>query len=57
MRRTPDAEQLTVLCTIVALGAALDRTSSTLCVTLDEQAALPLVPDGSDAVTTESSSA
>jgi len=37
---------------MAALDAALVTTPTTLCVTLDEHAALPLVPGGSDAVTT-----
>jgi hypothetical protein len=49
-RRAPDAEQLTALCTIVALDAALVTTPSTLCVTLNKHAAPPLVPGGSDSV-------
>jgi hypothetical protein len=56
-RRAPDAEQLTALCTMAAPDAALVTTPTTLCVTLDEHAALPLVPGGSDAVTTVLSSA
>ena len=51
-RRAPDVEQLTALCTMVALDAALTTTPPTLCVTLDEHAALSLVPGGSDDVTT-----